>query len=57
MHDRLHLSEKLPAFGLLIVGGELVIREAQLLDVHCLSPRLRSQLHRGAEGAGFPKTL
>ena len=54
-HDRLHLSEELLAFGLLLGGRELVIREAELLAAHQLSPNLRSQLHCRAEGLGFPE--
>jgi hypothetical protein len=53
-HDRLHLSEELLAFGLLLGGGELVIREAELLSAHHLSPGLLSQ--RGVL-RGWPEIL
>ena len=35
---------------------ELVIREPELLAAHHLSPGLRSRLHGGAEGLGFPES-
>ncbi|MDA9868212.1 hypothetical protein N9C85_02130 [Synechococcus sp. AH-224-I15] len=34
-------------------GGELVIREAELIATHQLSPDLRSQIHVRAVGLGF----
>lgn len=39
-HHCIHLSEKLLAFGLLWGGGELVIREAELLAAHQPTPWL-----------------
>ena len=42
-HHHLHLREELLPFGLLLGGGELVIREAELLATHHSSPGLRLQ--------------
>jgi hypothetical protein len=50
---RLRLREELLPFGLLLGGGELVIKEAELLTAHVPSPGLRSQIHCHAEGLGF----
>ena len=55
-HDRLHLSEELLVFGMLLGGGELVIREAELLAAHHLSSSLRSRLHFRAEGLNFSES-
>ena len=49
-------EEELLAFGLLIDGRELVIREAELPAAHLLSPGLRSRLHCRAEGLGFQES-
>ena len=49
-HDQLHLSEEFLAFGLLLGGGELVIRESELLAAQHLSPGLRSLFSRGKAG-------
>ena len=53
-HDRLHLSEKLLALGLLLGRGQLVVRETELLATHHSSPGLRSQHHFRSDGVGFP---
>jgi len=50
---RLHLREELLPLGLLLGGGELVIKEAELLTAHVPSLGLRSQIHCHAEGLGF----
>ena len=55
-HHHLHLREKLLPFGLLFGGGELVIREAELLAAHQPSPSLRLQGQCPAKGAGFPES-
>lgn len=55
-HHHLHLREELLPFGLLFGGGELVIREAELLATHYLSPGLRLQGHCPANGTGFPES-
>ena len=55
-HDSIHLREELLAFGLLLDGRELVIREAELPAAHLLSPGLRSRLHCCAEGLGFQES-
>jgi len=67
-HHHLHLREKFLPFGLLLVapprstlgrgngGGELVIREAELLAAHQLSPDLRLRPHFPAVGLGFPES-
>ena len=52
-HHLLHLREKPLPFGLLFGGGELVIREAELLTAHQTSPGLRSRPHCRAEGLVF----
>ena len=55
-HHRLHLKEELLPFGLLLGGGELVIREAELLATYHPSPGLRLQDYCPANGAGFPES-
>ena len=55
-HDSIHLREELLAFGLLLDGRELVIREAELPAAHLLSPGLRSRLRCRAEGLGFQES-
>ena len=47
-HHRLHLRQKLPPFDLLLDGGELVIREAELLVTHSLCPGLLLQVYSPA---------
>lgn len=54
-HYRLHFSEKLLPFGLLIGGGEFVTEEAELPATHQLSPGLRSQDHCRVDEAGFSR--
>jgi hypothetical protein len=56
-HDRLHFREKLFAFGLLLSGCELVIREAELLTAHQTCPGLRLRLYCRAEGMVFRVSL
>jgi hypothetical protein len=41
---------------LLLSRGELVIREAELLAAHQVSPDLRSQNYCPANGLGFPES-
>ena len=55
-HHLLHLREELLPLGLLLGGGDLVIREAELLATHSLNPGLRSQGHCRANGDGFPES-
>ena len=55
-HHHLHLREKFLPFGLLLGRGELVIREAELLAAHQLSPDLRLRPHFPAVGLGFPES-
>ena len=55
-HHSLHLREKLLSFGLLLGGGELVIRETELLASHHPSPGLRQRLHCPADALGFPES-
>jgi hypothetical protein len=55
-HDRLHLSEKLLALGLLLGGGQLVIGEAELLATHQSSHDLRLQGHCRVDRLGFPES-
>jgi hypothetical protein len=54
-HDNIHLREERLAFGLLLGGGELVIREAELLAAHQLRPDLRSRGHPPVAGLSFPE--
>jgi hypothetical protein len=56
-YDRLHLRQELLAFGLLLGGRLLVIREADLLATNTSSPWLRSQVHFGADRPGFREFL
>ena len=66
-HDRLHFSEEFLTLGMFPVvtprstfgrwkcGGELVIREAELLAAHYLSPGLLSRLHLSRGKMGFSR--
>lgn len=51
----LHLRQELLALGLLLGGRLLVIREAELLAAHQLSPGLSSQGHSRADRPGYPE--
>jgi hypothetical protein len=55
-HHSLDLREKFLPLGLLVGGGELVIREAERLPPINPSPCLRSQSHCPANGLGFPES-
>jgi hypothetical protein len=55
-HHHFHLREKSLPFGLLLGGGELVIREAELLATHHPSPGLRLLGYCPANGLGFPES-
>ena len=45
-HHRLHLKQEPLPFSLLLDGGELVIKEAELLTTHYLSPAITDPLSR-----------
>jgi len=53
-HNHLHLREELLPFGLLLGGGELVIREAELFASHQSCPGMRLQ-GCPMNGPGFPE--
>jgi hypothetical protein len=52
----LHLRKELLPFGLHLGGGELVIREAELLAAHHPIPRLQLKSHCPTKAAGFPES-
>jgi len=55
-HHHLYLSEKRLPFGLLLGGGEHVIREAKLHTIHYPSHRLQIRRHCPADGLGYPES-
>ena len=55
-HHHIHLREKFLPLGLLLGGGQLIVREIELPASHQSSPGQRSQAHSPVERLSIPES-